>query len=52
MEESIELAGLLGVQRIVPMSGLSAGHPGATAPNWAVNPWTVPTWTFSTMNGN
>lgn len=39
LHRSIELAGLLGVKRIVAMSGLPGGHPGATAPNWAVNPW-------------
>jgi sugar phosphate isomerase/epimerase len=39
LHRSIELAGLLGVRRIVAMSGLPGGHPGATAPNWVVNPW-------------
>jgi sugar phosphate isomerase/epimerase len=39
LHQAIELAGLLGVTRIVAMSGLPGGHPGATAPNWAVNPW-------------
>jgi sugar phosphate isomerase/epimerase len=39
LKRSIELAGLLGVTRIVAMSGLPGGHPGALAPNWAVNPW-------------
>jgi sugar phosphate isomerase/epimerase len=39
LQQSIELAGLLGVGRIVAMSGLPGGHPGASAPNWVVNPW-------------
>lgn len=39
LKRSIELAGLLGVTRIVAMSGLPGGHLGASAPNWAVNPW-------------
>jgi sugar phosphate isomerase/epimerase len=39
LQRSIELAARLGVKRIVAMSGLPGGHHGATAPNWAVNPW-------------
>jgi len=39
LQRSIELAARLGVKRIVAMSGLPGGHAGATAPNWAVNPW-------------
>jgi sugar phosphate isomerase/epimerase len=39
LHQAIELAGLLGVKRIVTMSGVPGGHPGATAPNWVVNPW-------------
>jgi sugar phosphate isomerase/epimerase len=39
LQRSIELAARLGVKRIVAMSGLPGGHLGATAPNWAVNPW-------------
>jgi sugar phosphate isomerase/epimerase len=39
LQRSIELAARLGVKRIVAMSGLPGGHFGATAPNWAVNPW-------------
>ncbi len=38
---SIELAARLGVRRIVTMSGLPGGEPGASRPNWAVNPWTT-----------
>ncbi|MDQ0675935.1 sugar phosphate isomerase/epimerase [Pseudarthrobacter siccitolerans] len=39
LQRSIEVAARLGVKRIVAMSGLPGGHLGATAPNWAVNPW-------------
>jgi sugar phosphate isomerase/epimerase len=39
LHQAIELAGLLGVKRVVTMSGVPGGHPGATAPNWVVNPW-------------
>lgn len=39
LQQATRLCGLLGVKRIVTMSGLPGGHPGATAPNWAVNPW-------------
>ena len=39
LQQAIELAGLLGVQRIVAMSGVPGGHAGAAAPNWVVNPW-------------
>jgi len=39
LRQATELAGLLGVKRIVAMSGLPGGHRGATAPNWVVNPW-------------
>lgn len=39
LKRSIEVAGLLGVKHVVAMSGLPGGHPGALAPNWAVNPW-------------
>jgi sugar phosphate isomerase/epimerase len=36
---SIELAALLGVKRVVTMSGLPANSPGGTAPAWSVLPW-------------
>jgi len=39
LRRSIEIAGALGIKRIVTMSGLPGGHPGATWPNWIVNPW-------------
>jgi DNA-binding GntR family transcriptional regulator len=37
--QAIELAGLLGVKRVVTMSGLPAAHAGGTAPSWTVVPW-------------
>jgi sugar phosphate isomerase/epimerase len=39
LHRSIELAALLGVKRVVTMSGLPGGHPGAKTANWVVNPW-------------
>jgi sugar phosphate isomerase/epimerase len=39
LQRAVEIAGVLGVGRIVAMSGLPGGHPGATWPNWIVNPW-------------
>jgi sugar phosphate isomerase/epimerase len=39
LQRAVEIAGALGVRRIVAMSGLPGGHPGATWPNWIVNPW-------------
>jgi len=39
LRRSIDVAAALGVSRIVAMSGLPGGHPGAAAPNWVVNPW-------------
>lgn len=39
LRESIELAALLGVRRVVTMSGLPANSPGGTAPSWTVLPW-------------
>ena len=39
LRRAIELAALLGVGRVVAMSGLPGGHPGATVANWVVNPW-------------
>jgi sugar phosphate isomerase/epimerase len=39
LRRAVEIAGALGVKRIVTMSGLPGGHPGATWPNWIVNPW-------------
>jgi sugar phosphate isomerase/epimerase len=39
LRRTIEVAALLGVNRVVTMSGLPGGHPGATVANWVVNPW-------------
>src|SRR5258706_2070477 len=39
VRESIELAALLGVKRVVTMSGLPATDPGARLPAWNVLPW-------------
>jgi sugar phosphate isomerase/epimerase len=39
LHRAIEVAGLLGVKRIVCMSGLPAAHAGGTAPSWNVIPW-------------
>jgi sugar phosphate isomerase/epimerase len=39
LRRAIEVAAALGVKRVVAMSGLPGGHPGATAANWIVNPW-------------
>jgi sugar phosphate isomerase/epimerase len=39
VREAIELASLLGVKRVVTMSGLPAAHAGGTAPSWTVIPW-------------
>ncbi|GAB3966374.1 sugar phosphate isomerase/epimerase [Actinoallomurus acanthiterrae] len=39
LREAITTAGLLGVDRVVAMSGQPAAHPGGTAPSWVVIPW-------------
>jgi sugar phosphate isomerase/epimerase len=39
LRRSIRVAGMLGVTRIVAMSGLPAAHPGGTWPAWHVNTW-------------
>ena len=39
LHRTIELAAVLGVKRVVTMSGLPGGHPGAPVANWVVNPW-------------
>ncbi|GGL15731.1 sugar phosphate isomerase/epimerase family protein [Mangrovihabitans endophyticus] len=39
LRRAIEVAALLGVKRVVTMSGLPAGEPGGTVANWVVNPW-------------
>ncbi len=37
--DTIRLAGDLGVETVCTMSGLPAGRPGDSAPNWVVSPW-------------
>lgn len=39
LRRSIRLAARLGQTRVVTMSGLPGGEPGATRPNWVVNAW-------------
>ena len=39
IRRSIRLAARLGQHRLVTMSGLPGGEPGATRPNWIVNAW-------------
>jgi sugar phosphate isomerase/epimerase len=39
IRRSIRLAHRLGQSRVVTMSGLPGGEPGATVPNWIVNAW-------------
>ncbi|MGD6741730.1 sugar phosphate isomerase/epimerase family protein [Streptomyces sp. BH106] len=39
LRRAIRVAGLLGVDRVVTMSGLPAAEPGGTTPAWNVNPW-------------
>ncbi|AXG81698.1 sugar phosphate isomerase/epimerase family protein [Streptomyces paludis] len=39
VRDAIELAALLGVKRVVTMSGLPASDPGGRLPSWSVLPW-------------
>ena len=39
VRDSIELAALLGVKRVVTMSGLPGTDPGGRYPSWTVEPW-------------
>jgi sugar phosphate isomerase/epimerase len=39
LRRAIRVAGALGQTRVVTMSGLPGGEPGATVPNWVVNAW-------------
>jgi sugar phosphate isomerase/epimerase len=39
VRDAIELAALLGVTRVVTMSGLPAAEPGGRLPAWTVEPW-------------
>ena len=39
LRRAVTIASLLGVKRIVAMSGLPAAHEGGRAASWVVNPW-------------
>jgi sugar phosphate isomerase/epimerase len=39
VRDAIELAALLGVRRVVTMSGLPAAEAGGSLPSWTVEPW-------------
>jgi sugar phosphate isomerase/epimerase len=39
VREAISLGALLGVQRVITMSGLPAAHAGGSSPSWTVMPW-------------
>ncbi|GAA0806039.1 sugar phosphate isomerase/epimerase family protein [Spirilliplanes yamanashiensis] len=39
LHRAIEIAALLGVDRVVTMSGAPAGEPGGGVVSWVVNPW-------------
>jgi sugar phosphate isomerase/epimerase len=39
LRQAIDVAALLGVKRVVAMSGLPGAEPGARYPSWVVNPW-------------
>jgi sugar phosphate isomerase/epimerase len=39
IRDAIELTALLGVKRVVTMSGLPASEPGGGLPSWTVEPW-------------
>src|SRR5690349_10306724 len=39
VRDAIELGALLGVKRVVTMSGLPGSDPGARLPSWTVHPW-------------
>ena len=39
VRDAISLAALIGVKRVVTMSGLPAAHAGGRAPSWTVLPW-------------
>lgn len=39
LRQAITLANLLGVKRVVTMSGLPASEPTGSYPSWVVNPW-------------
>lgn len=50
MYDCATLAGLLGVKTIVAMSGLPAGSPGDTTPNWIVSTVSWPDYMVETYN--
>ncbi|MFZ5852692.1 MAG: sugar phosphate isomerase/epimerase family protein [Actinomycetota bacterium] len=39
LRQAVEVAGLLGVRRVVAMSGLPAAEPSGRVPSWVVAPW-------------
>jgi sugar phosphate isomerase/epimerase len=39
LRRAIDVAGLLGVRRVVAMSGLPGSDPAGKYPSWVVNPW-------------
>jgi sugar phosphate isomerase/epimerase len=39
LKRTIKLAGLLGIETVITMSGLPAAEPGGTRPSWTVIPW-------------
>ena len=39
LRRTVELAGLLGIERVVTMSGTPGSDPDAKYPSWVVNPW-------------
>lgn len=39
LRQAVEIAGLLGVRRVVAMSGLPASDANSGYPSWVVNPW-------------
>lgn len=41
VEQTMQLAGLLGVRKIVTMSGLPGDGPGSTTPNWVWSTWPI-----------
>ncbi len=51
VRDAIAIAALLGVGRVVTMSGLPAADAGGRLPSWTVMPWTAPTSTPGTING-
>jgi len=46
LHDTIRLAGELGLQKVCLMSGLPAGGPGDTTPNWVISSWPPETATI------